>query len=611
MKRSQFGQAIVVVALAGTLLLAGVGLGVDVVVGYFYSVATERAAAAAALSGVVFMPDQFSPSNAMPPGSRNDATDRALDEARRNGFDTADAANGIVVTPSQVAGYPNHLQVTVERTAPVFFMEAFGFRPYVVRKTAVAAYLPPISLGEPGSQLGASLGELGRTRFSFMRTEGWGADRGYGDAFTPSPFNPPASAGATDDVHQISYANGTELMDPSVADRGGYNYRITIPSGGAGGVVQIYNAAYAPDGYGAAANFCNNDNQNPALRACSSRGITWYHEDDDMGGATAANYPAMRYSLYWVNNLFIRSTDVLLSQLTVYPIDAGNWSQPSNQYLVMGGSNRGRRVTQQYSAGLPTNMLIYHNWIDPATYDGSQDGGLVSLQQTGAFSTYNQGGSLVPGTYRLRVDTMDNNGRSFTNASTIGKKGYALRAVNGDAGRTTCTNCQTAAWYDMCFFTPFDAGLGGSFSMNLFQLPRDYAGLTVTIDLWDPGDVFSTSGFVALNVLGPAGTVASSPLGINIYDLHEKRSNLARRNYQVWASAANNLLASFTALDTRTAVSADSQWIHLEIPIPSSYNPLPGQDWWKLQYVTGPGTVTYDTVTVAVGLKGGPVHLVP
>src|SRR5256886_11022776 len=92
---------------------------------------------------------------------------------------------------------------------------------------------------------------------------------------------------------------------------------------------------------------------------------------------------------------------------------------------------------------------------------------------------------------------------------------------------------------------PYTTLFRSSFSMNLFQLPRDYAGLTVTIDLWDPGDVFSTSGFVALNILGPAGTVASSPLGINIYDLHEKRSNLARRNYQVWASAANNLLAAF------------------------------------------------------------------
>jgi hypothetical protein len=29
-----------------------------------------------------------------------------------------------------------------------------------------------------------------------------------------------------------------------------------------------------------------------------------------------------------------------------------------------------------------------------------------------------------------------------------------------------------------------------------------------------------------------------------------------------------------------------------------------------MQYVTGPGTVALDNVTVAVGLKGGPVHLV-
>src|SRR4029077_6322563 len=128
--RSQLGQGIVVVALASTLLIGGMGLGVDIVVGYFYSVATERAASAAALSGVVFMPDQFSPINAMPVGPRNDATDRALDEARRNGFDNADTVQGIAVIPAVVPGYPNRLQVTVQRTAPVFFMVALGFRPY-------------------------------------------------------------------------------------------------------------------------------------------------------------------------------------------------------------------------------------------------------------------------------------------------------------------------------------------------------------------------------------------------------------------------------------------------------------------------------------------------
>jgi hypothetical protein len=609
--RSQLGQGIVVVALASTMLIGGMGLGVDIVVGYFYSVATERAAAAAALSGVVFMPDQFSPINAMPVGSRNDATDRALDEARRNGFDNADMVQGIAVIPAVVPGYPNRLQVTVQRTAPVFFMMALGFRPYLIKKTAVAAYLPPISLGEPGSQIGTALGDLGRTRFFFMRTEGWGADRGFGDAYTPSPNNPPASAGASDDVHQISYANGTEAVDPSVSDRGGYNYRITIPAGTPGGVIQLYNATYGPDGFGPAANFCDNNNQNPALRTCSTGGITWYHEDDDIDMTAPSNYPAMRYSLYRVNNLFIRSSDVLLSQMTVYPIDASNWSSGSNQYLIMGGSNLGRTVTQRYSGGLPTNMLIYHNWVDVATYTGSQDGGLVSLQQMGAFSAYDQNGVLVPGVYRLRVDTMDNNGRTFTNLNTVGKKGYAVRAVNGDTNRTNCTSCVAAAWDDMCFFVPFDAGRGGSFTMDLFRLTRDYAGLTVTIDLWDVGDLFSTDGRVAINILDPSSAVASSPLGINVYDLGAMRSNLASGQYTVWASAANNQLASFVAMDTRSGQSADNQWIHLEIPIPASYNPSLGQDWWKLQYIIGPGTVTYDTVTVAVGLKGRPVHLVP
>jgi hypothetical protein len=49
----------------------------------------------------------------------------------------------------------------------------------------------------------------------------------------------------------------------------------------------------------------------------------------------------------------------------------------------------------------------------------------------------------------------------------------------------------------------------------------------------------------------------------------------------------------------------------MELTIPSTYNPQPGQDWWSLQYLTGPNTTAVDTLTVAVGLRGGPVHLVP
>src|ERR1700736_5326509 len=402
--RGKAGQAIVLLALTGTLLIGGVGIAVDLAVGYMYSIAAERAAAAAALSGVVFMPDQFTPAQAIPVGSRNDATDRAIDEAKRNGFDPADAANAVGISVTGVPGHPNQLKVLVARNAPVFFMELFGFSAYRVSRGAIAAYLPPISLGQPGNQLGSSVSQLGTgtSNFYFMRSEGWATDRQQGDAYTPDPNG--GALGASSDVHSISYANGTEPRDITVSDRGGYNYRVTIPS--SGGLVQIYNAAFSPDGQ----NYCENDNSVVANRTCNpNRGNYHLHEDD--GGpfsyGTPANYAALRYSLYRVTNNFIRGGDVLLSQFTVLPIDARNYAAAANQYTNV---NTGGRITQLYNGTAPSNMLIYHNWVDPSSYGGGQDGGLVSLRTLPHLANYLVGGSLIQGTYRVRVDTLNYNG---------------------------------------------------------------------------------------------------------------------------------------------------------------------------------------------------------
>jgi len=605
--RGKAGQAIVLLALTGTLLIGGVGIAVDLAVGYVYSIAAERAAAAAALSGVVFMPDQFTPAQAIPVGSRNDATDRAIDEAKRNGFDPADAANAVSISPSVVPGRSNQLRVTVSRNAPVFFMEIFGFQPYRVSRAAVAAYLPPISLGQPGNQLGSTVSQLGsgNSNFYFMRTEGWATDRAQGDAYTPDPNG--GALGASSDVHSISYSNGTEPRDTTVSDRGGYNYRITI--GNAGGLVQIYNAAFSPDGQ----NYCENDNSVAANRTCNAnRGNYHLHEDD--GGpfnyGTLANYAAMRYSLYRVTNNFIRGGDVLLAQLTVLPIDARNYSQASSQYRNV---NTGGTITQVYGGTTPTNMLIYHNWVEPTSYAGAQDGGLVNLRTTPQLANYLIGGSLTEGTYRLRVDTLNYNASIPAGGSQAGAhKAYAVRTVNDDPGRTACGSCTVAAWNDMAFYTPISVSGSGQFPIKLFELGPQYAGLTVAIDIYDPGDIASTSGRVVLNILDPTGATATSPLGVNIYDLGVQRSNLNTGQYAVIASAQNgNQAASFVATDTSNGTTRNGHWVHIELPVPANYNPAPGNDWWSLQYVAGAGTTATDTVTVAVGLKGGPVHLLP
>ena len=130
--RGQAGQAVVLIAFMILVLFGAVGLAVDGGVGYYYNTNAERAAAAAALSGVIFMPGQFASTDAVPAASGNDATDRAIAEAKRNGFDVADVADNVTVTAARVPGFDNKLAVTVSRYVPVFFMQLFGVSRYIV-----------------------------------------------------------------------------------------------------------------------------------------------------------------------------------------------------------------------------------------------------------------------------------------------------------------------------------------------------------------------------------------------------------------------------------------------------------------------------------------------
>jgi hypothetical protein len=605
--KAQRGQAIVLMALMLMFVLAGgVGLGVDALIGYVQSLGAERAAAAAALAGVVYMPNQFN----SPPG--NNATDKAIAISKQNGFDTADVANGVVVDPERVpipgsnppAYYQNKFQVTVSRRVQVYFMQLLGFSSYQVSRTAIATYLPPITLGQGGGQIGSATSQLGAANnFYFMRTEGWGVDRQQGDAFTPNPayeYNAPLNPPSTD-VHQISTAQGSEPADASLPSRGGYNYLITIPS--SGGYIQVYNAALSPDGGpdGNSGPHNNCDNFNP--RPCSSGGSYYLHEQDGIGDFTNKQlFSATRYTLFQVVNHFIRANDVKLTQTTVYPVDATNWSANPPTYKNV---NTGAVITQTYDAqGNPTNMSIYHTWMDVPTYTGSSDGGLVTLNQYGNPGTYLTGGMLMGGTYRLRVDNLEHDatmpGSGSTNSS---HKGYAVRVL--DSNRNVCSaSCSLGAWNDESWYTPI---AGQTFKMPLFQLPPYYAGKTITIDIWDPGDI-SGAGNVYIDIIDPVtNAIATSPTGVKIYDLGVQRSNAG-----TLVSAPGNTQATILATSNNT-VYYNGHWLHFELPVPSNWNPgnNPANWWWSLQYRTNlaNGTVAIDTVTVAVGMKGNPAHL--
>ncbi len=596
----QPGQAIVLVVFMIMALFAGVGIAIDAGSGYYTNTLCERAAAAAALSGVVFMPYNFTTPS--PAGSRNDASDRAVDEAKRNGLDAATQA-GTVVTPAAVPGASNKLQVTVQKMAPVYFMQVFGIGPYPVSRVAIATYLPPLSLGQPGNVIGSTVSQLGNGGYYFMRTEGWNVARDQGDGFTPNPSLGGCGACPTNDVHQISATNGVDTADPSLPDRGGYNYKIVVPAGSTARV-QVYNAAFAPE-FGTH-NFCENWKTGFAQRTCSPGSNYYMHEDDSccVAQGDKTTYSAMEYTLFSAPSVFIRGSDTKLTQMVVKPIDASNFGGTPPTYSNV---NTGAPITQTYNAvtGAPTNMLVYHSWIDVATYRGDlTEPTLVSYKP--GFGPL--GGALGPGTYRLRFDTLNYDG-SNPPGNSAAHKGLAVRVTDA-GGSSPCAACSLSAMNDMAIFTPVDTsgGAAGVFKLPLFQLPPDYAGRTLGVDLFDVGDM-SGSGNIYIGLIDPRTNALAnvSPNTVSIWDLGTQRSN--------YGTGAATLLGTSTIAETLCTTGSTyncaSRWYHFDVPIPGNYNPgaNPNNWWWSLQYRTTANVTAADTVTIALYLKGNPAHL--
>ena len=615
--KSQTGQAIVLIAFMMIALLAGVGLAVDAGVGYYYNTSAERAAAAAALAGVIFMPGQFggqqknNPDTSIPLGAGNDASDRAVNEARKNGFDIADVAHNVVVEPAPVPGFTNKLQVTVSRTAPTFFMAMFGIPSFKVQRVAIATYLPPLTLGQPGNQIGSTISQLGAAgtnNFYFMRYEGWSTPRAQGDPFTPDP-----SPAGSSDVHQISSVKGVDTADPSLPTRGGENYLITIPAGG--GTIQVYNAIYGPDdGSGPRGrNICDNHRQGSpaaAIGPCNANTQYYYHEEDGANFSDPTTFNTTEYTLFKVNSYFIRGSDTKLDQFKVLPINASNWAGANQQYTEMFDGS-GTKITQTYdAAGNATNMLTYHNWIDVATYGGAADGNTV--RWTAGYGPQPGGYKLPAGSYRLRVDSLNNagvNGSADPPAGNPGQahKGYSVRVL--DSTGAACANCSIGAWNDMTLFTPIDAS-SGSFSIYAFQIPPDYAGQTVTIDIYDTGDI--TAGTLDLYLVDTNNVVArpTAPATVSVNNLGSSRSTLPGPGNVVNPPLTDPTQA-FAEPTTNGTKHFDGMWLHFEVPIPNNYNPgaNPNNWWWKMKYLITPAGTANDTFAMAIGLKGDPAHL--
>ena len=169
------GAALVLVGATMLLLMGMAAFGTDLAWFYLNSSRIQRAADAAALGGVVWLP-----------GDEPTSFGTAHSIAIQNGYD--DGAATTVVNPERVAGELNQLRVTISDTVPTFFLKVFGFADQTITEVGIAEYIPPLKLGSPANKFGndpSCYGSNSNCAGNFWANiHGTRTDTGMGDAYS-------------------------------------------------------------------------------------------------------------------------------------------------------------------------------------------------------------------------------------------------------------------------------------------------------------------------------------------------------------------------------------------------------------------------------------------
>lgn len=208
-KRAQqaHGYVLAMFGLMLVPLLLLVGFSVDVGSWYNRAAQMQKASDAAALAGVVWLPDVVK------------AKQYALEAAKRNGFENG--VDDVTVTVEQVVGRNRRLRVKISDTSVgSFFYSKLSGKYIKLNRKATAEYVMPVPLGSPENQFGGGA-YSDPSKAASSQPNLWGnihgprTDNYKGDAYAPACRGSDNCSGVTNDAYRAS----------------GYLYAIDVPAG--------------------------------------------------------------------------------------------------------------------------------------------------------------------------------------------------------------------------------------------------------------------------------------------------------------------------------------------------------------------------------------------
>src|SRR5581483_9679688 len=223
--RSESGVVLVWMALMLVVLLGMAGFAVDLGSWYLRSAKLQRAADAAALAGVVWMP-----------GDPASAQAAALVALHKNGIDTSKVT---VTYPPPSSNQQFRVQLS-DPNVPTFFSRPF-LSNVTETRSATGEYVTPVPMGSPKNTFGTgNLLPSPNTENFWAAVSGWCSGRENGDLRQP---------GKDQTWVGRAWTCGSTLPANDDYDPTGYLYAIDLASTpGQSIAIDIYDPAYSPTG---------------------------------------------------------------------------------------------------------------------------------------------------------------------------------------------------------------------------------------------------------------------------------------------------------------------------------------------------------------------------
>ncbi len=217
----------------------------------------------------------------------------------------------------------------------------------------------------------------------------------------------------------------------------------------------------------------------------------------------------------------------------------------------------------------------------------------------------------TPRIYRIRETTTDPASASDQN-STNAQNSFSLFA---SVGGHTCPNTPADSACPRVYglgtmeaFSPLDSGQVADLYMS--QIGATYAGKTLKVSLWDPGDTGVLR--ADLSFLMPTST------GYEPASFTWTATKLAANGVNCASGGGSAVTSLRTNNGGHTATTGlfNGCLLTISIPVDTTYTAPtppgePGPGWWKIRYTMGTGSSSaYDLTTWKTQIVGNPVHLV-